>query len=307
VTKRARFEAFRARVDAGESIDLAALGDEPDPWLRRACIVYAARQERELIDDDGLARLAAQLGGKLATFIRGMLILRHARRSPGDARRAVDAYGQAWLRERVACETARVPDDRLPNDIFKRPGPHHAYELDAARCSELRGALDALELFGMAEPFVKLLPQYTADDVLAGRAFHDVVSACIAGDDFGLRDYGPMWSRAGLDVTWGELLYPQRNAREEPISPFWADHRPYLPYRVAPASELVDALGELRNPPKRAWKLLARELGDDGDAALIEAWRPNARAELDAFASRLGELAARGASVVTWESEQGWL
>ena len=103
MTRRARFEAFRTRVDAGEPIDLDALAGEPDPWLRRASIIYVARQDRELIGDGELAQLADRLGGKLATFIRGMLVLRRARRAPGDAdaKRAVDAYGQAWLRKRL--------------------------------------------------------------------------------------------------------------------------------------------------------------------------------------------------------------
>jgi hypothetical protein len=201
-----------------------------------------------------------------------------------------------------------VTDERLPNDVFKRPGPHHAYELDVALCTELRGALDALELFGMAEPMVKLAPQLTVDDVLAGRGLFDIVHTCVVGEDFGLRHYGPMWSRAGLSVTWGEPLYNERNPYQEAVSPFWAEHRPYLPYRVATAAQILDELGELRNPPRRAWTTLAKEMAEeDGDEALIATWREACVAELDAFAARLGELATRGASVVTWESEQGWL
>lgn len=100
MTPRARFDAFRAQVDAGEPIDLRALVDEPDPWLRRACLVYVVRQDRELLDDAQLVELSRELGGKLATFIDGILILRRARR--GDvAAHEVEQFGQRWLRKRL--------------------------------------------------------------------------------------------------------------------------------------------------------------------------------------------------------------
>jgi hypothetical protein len=100
VTSRERFDAFRAQVDAGEPIDLRALVDEPDPWLRRACLVYVVGQDRELVSNAQLVELAEQLGGKLAAFIRGILILRRARR--GDvAAHEVEHFGHAWLRKRL--------------------------------------------------------------------------------------------------------------------------------------------------------------------------------------------------------------
>ena len=100
MTSRERFDAFRAQIDAGEPIDLRTLVDEPDRWLRRACLVHVVRQDRELLDDAQLVELARELGGKLATFIDGILILRRARR--GDvAAGEVEHFGQAWLRKRL--------------------------------------------------------------------------------------------------------------------------------------------------------------------------------------------------------------
>ena len=100
MTSRERFDAFRASVDAGEPIDLAALVDEPDPWLRRACLVYVVRQDRELVTDAQLIALARELGGKLARFIDGILIMRRARRG-NVAAGEVEHFGQAWLRKRL--------------------------------------------------------------------------------------------------------------------------------------------------------------------------------------------------------------
>jgi hypothetical protein len=69
--KRARFDAFRARVDAGEPVDLPSLLCEPDPWLRRACLTYVVRAD--LLDDAALRELALEVGGKLARFIESRL------------------------------------------------------------------------------------------------------------------------------------------------------------------------------------------------------------------------------------------
>ena len=100
MTSHGRFAAFRGRVDAGEPIDLRALLDEPDPWLRRACLVYVVRQDRELVGDAQLVELARELGGKLATFIDGILIMRRARRG-NVAAGEIEHFGQAWLRKRL--------------------------------------------------------------------------------------------------------------------------------------------------------------------------------------------------------------
>jgi len=111
VTPRARFEAFRDRVDRAATLDerafralRAELAAERDAWLVRSCVVYLARQDRELATDAQLAELARSFGGKVATFIRGILIARRIRRDPTDAaaRRDADAYGHAWLPARVA-------------------------------------------------------------------------------------------------------------------------------------------------------------------------------------------------------------
>ena len=97
---RARFDAFRARVDAGEPVELAALLAEPDPWLRRACLTYVVRAD--VLGDAELRDLALEVGGKLARFIEGNLILRRLQRAPdAEARRDAAAYGQAWLRKRM--------------------------------------------------------------------------------------------------------------------------------------------------------------------------------------------------------------
>jgi hypothetical protein len=99
----ASFAAFRARVDAGERIDVAALLAEPDGWLKRACLTYLARQDREVASDAELERIAREMGGKLATFIAGILVMRRVRRDPSDPRARADAaaFGQAWLAKRL--------------------------------------------------------------------------------------------------------------------------------------------------------------------------------------------------------------
>ncbi len=99
----AAFAAFRAHVDAGEHIDIAALLAEPDGWLKRACLVYLARQDRELASDAELERIAREMGGKVALFIAGILVMRRVRRDPSDAAARRDAanFGQAWLAKRL--------------------------------------------------------------------------------------------------------------------------------------------------------------------------------------------------------------
>jgi hypothetical protein len=79
------------------------LAGDPASWLVRSCVIYVARQDRELASDAQLDRLAHAFGGKIATFIDGILIARRVRRDPTDAvaRRDADAFGQAWLRARL--------------------------------------------------------------------------------------------------------------------------------------------------------------------------------------------------------------
>jgi hypothetical protein len=200
----------------------------------------------------------------------------------------------------------------VPNDIFKRPGPHRACAADLDRLAKLRAALDALEAYGVAEPLAALTGA-SVDQILDGALF-DVGAECGVGESFGLATYGPMLDRAGLPLIWGETVFRPRNSLVEPISMFWADRAPYLPQHVAPASEILARLGSLRDPPERAWTQLRKELAeqDRGDAtetpaALIARWRLEYIAELDRFCARIAELAEQGASVVTWEDEQGWL
>ncbi|HEX4452069.1 MAG TPA: hypothetical protein VH143_14420 [Kofleriaceae bacterium] len=97
------FAAFRARVDAGELIDVTALLAAPDGWLKRACLVYLARQDREVASDAELELIARALGGKLATYIAGILLMRRVRRDPSDAAARRDAanFAQAWLAKRL--------------------------------------------------------------------------------------------------------------------------------------------------------------------------------------------------------------
>lgn len=97
MTKREQFEAFKARVAAGEHASVTELLRERDPWLRRACLTHLVRSG--VLGDDELRMLAREVGGKLAAFIEGMLILR---RMPEEAaQREAEAYGQAWLRKRL--------------------------------------------------------------------------------------------------------------------------------------------------------------------------------------------------------------
>jgi hypothetical protein len=99
----AQFAAFRERVDRGEHIDVAALLAEPDGWLKRASLTYLVRQDRELASDAELEQIARAMGGKLATFIAGILVMRRVRRDPADPIARADAatFGQAWLAKRL--------------------------------------------------------------------------------------------------------------------------------------------------------------------------------------------------------------
>jgi hypothetical protein len=104
---RDRWQAFRDRVDRMAVLDDATLGEllagDPASWFVRSCVVYVARQDRELASDAQLEQLARAFGGKIATFIDGILIARRVRRDPMDpaARRDAEAFGQAWLRARL--------------------------------------------------------------------------------------------------------------------------------------------------------------------------------------------------------------
>jgi hypothetical protein len=99
----AQFAEFRARVDAGDRIDVAALLAEPDGWLKRASLTHLVRQDRELASDAELEHIARAMGGKLATFIAGILVMRRVRRDPDDAAARADAksFGHAWLAKRL--------------------------------------------------------------------------------------------------------------------------------------------------------------------------------------------------------------
>ena len=99
----ARFAAFRARVDRDDHVDVAALLAEPDGWLKRAQLTYLARQDREVAGDAELEQIARAMGGKLARFIAGILVMRRVRRDPSDpiARADAAAFGQAWLAKRL--------------------------------------------------------------------------------------------------------------------------------------------------------------------------------------------------------------
>lgn len=202
-----------------------------------------------------------------------------------------------------------------PNDIFKRPGPHRAHEVNLEKVTKLRRALDALESLGVGEPLAELVGA-PADEALEHSLFEGIQYHCVVGDNFGLAVYGPMLSRAGLQIVWGEPLFRERDPRKEPISMFWADRRPYLPQHVARAADILSSLDELRDPPAEAWQTLLEELADDEDddlpaeerpQALVATWRRDYLAELAAFSEHIVELARRDASVMTWEDEQGWL
>ena len=106
IRARDRWLEFRAFVDASPAlseVQFRALVDrlraEPDGWLRRSCAVHLARSEREVASDDQLRELGAVFGGKVATFVHGILIRRRLRRDPDDAEALRDAraFDQAWL------------------------------------------------------------------------------------------------------------------------------------------------------------------------------------------------------------------
>lgn len=202
-----------------------------------------------------------------------------------------------------------------PNDIFKRPGPHHAVEADLERLAQLRTALAVLEDHGSVEPLTEFLSGRSPLEEPA--LLSDLGWEVASSNDFGLRDYGSMFFHAGLQTISGDLLYPQRDARRDAISHVWFELDPHIHQRVAPASAVLTTLDALRNPPSGAWERLRKELrpdGDDcgetdeaGDREMVEQWRRDCRAELDSYGDRLTEIAGRGGAVVLWESEQGWL
>lgn len=205
----------------------------------------------------------------------------------------------------------------LPNDVFKRPGPHHAHEVERAKRDTLCEALGLLEEVGLAEPLAEVLAQ-PVEAVLDGRVFHDLAYQCVAEPDFGLATYGPMLIHAGLPIVVGEALFPQKDPTVEPISPWWAEHRPYLPGRLASAAELLDASEVLVKPSAVAWARLREALVDpevpeseldpaERPDALITSWREACAVEVATYRSRLSELTKRGAWVATWTSEEGWL
>lgn len=220
----------------------------------------------------------------------------------------------------------------LPNDVFKRPGPHHAYEVDPDALARLRTAIAPLEELGDSGPLAALLGRE-----IDTYAVHDAYHYCLVDEDFGLDLYGPMFDRMGLSTMFGELLIPRRDPQITPISHVWLELSPWLPQRVAPASEIYVDLA-LLDPPAMAWlQLLLGEMAydldrhdlfqghDESDAAfdvrldawiedsnaanhaLVERWKVDCRPEVEMFRSKLREIGDRGGLVATWHSEQGWL
>ncbi len=220
----------------------------------------------------------------------------------------------------------------LPNDVFKRPGPHHAFEVDPVKHAQLCAAIAPLEELGDPGPLAALLGR-TPDQLRDSWSVSESYSYCLVGEDFGLRRYGPMFERMQLQTVFGERLVPERDARVDPISHVWLELMPYFPQAVAPASEIFVELS-LIAPPEAAWGLLLAEMPDDDyplqeddedDAAferrvdtraavhevearqLIERWRVESCLEVDAFVANLRVLGDRDALVATWSDDQGWL
>jgi hypothetical protein len=218
--------------------------------------------------------------------------------------------------------TAREPAT-LPNDVFKRPGPHHALEVDWERVLAVRAAVAPLRRYGIAEPLAGLLELHV-DELLGKRGFPELAYLCSTGDlgDFGLASYGPFLERAGLDLTFGESLIPHL-APDEAVSIFWAERSPYIPQFVAKARDVLARLPALRTIPVAAQKRVYAELTERADDAdepderhaeqerqaplLISAWLREYPKELDAFESAVRQIAERDGWVMTWASEQGWL
>ena len=130
----------------------------------------------------------------------------------------------------------------LPNDVFKRPGPHHAHEVDRARLTQLRAAFEELQLLGDAGTLAALLDQQP--ELLLREAYRlsMAYTYCLIDADFGLRYYGPMFSRMGIATALGDPLIQQHDARVEPVSHVWFELSPYLPQRVAPAKDIYREL-----------------------------------------------------------------
>jgi len=209
---------------------------------------------------------------------------------------------------------------KLPNDWFKRPGPHHAHEASADGIAAFREAIDVLRRYGVAEPMAALM-KASPDDVLRPGGIE--ITCFGDGVDFGMAEYGPLLSIAGCDLEFGEPLVPYHDATVEPISMFWADHPPYIPHHVSKASAIIVELPKLRKLPARNWRRVLAEMTERTDDApelaqiyakrdaeapgLLETWRVACAGELARFEHALRSVAERDGWVMTWFSEQGWL
>ncbi len=221
----------------------------------------------------------------------------------------------------------------IPNDLFKRPGPHHAYEVDPAKHRELRAAIAPLEELGDATRLATLLGR-TPAEVSSSWVVSSAYSHCLIGEDFGLSDYGPMFERVGLTVSFGTALIPTRDPKVAPISHVWCELRPHFPQCLAPASQVLTKIHSLVAPPATLWSQIVLEIPDDEELfqdddeddiafdkrlaaravvhqdqarAIVAKWRVDSRAEVSAFVAKLEELAARDCEVYTWSNDQGWL
>lgn len=201
-------------------------------------------------------------------------------------------------------------DELLPNDVFKRPGPHHAYEADLARVDAMRAALEVLQVRGDAAPMAALLG-YAPDEILGDPScLYSLGGTCVADDarDIGMRNYGPLLSLAGAAVVTGQPLLPYVNPTVTPVSMFWADHAPYVPEMVAPARELLGLVPAWREIPDEDWAYVRQELAAGAQPAdLLERWRRAYLAEVDDFARALSPIADREGHVILWLEAEGWL
>ncbi len=204
---------------------------------------------------------------------------------------------------------ASIMDNRLPDDIFERPGHHCMYEVGDARVADFRNALEALRQLGVSEPLERILgyePGTLEPFAISPRKACAVPNAV----DIGLNRYGSLLAIAECDLGRGEPLVPYLDQRETPIFWWWDMHRQDFFEFVAKASDTLAALAKLEPLPERFSTLVERELirhdiKKREARALVTRWRDACADELARLQVDLAAIANRGGWVMTWYDGEG--